>query len=192
MRHVVPIMSLTNFYNLKADLPDLPKPPLHPATKEPLHPTDLEPIFPKAFIQQEISTERYLPIPEPVLEAYSAFRPTPLIYASELTKFLGTPARIFYKYEGVGPTGSHKSNTAIPQAYLAAQEGIEDPYNGNRSGPMGFCAGTGRIPFWSQGQGFHGQDKLPAKTGQADPHGDVRRRGPGKPQHTDLCRKKIL
>lgn len=113
------------FYNLKADLPDLPNPPLHPATKKPLHPSDLEPIFPKAFIQQEISTERYLPIPAPVLEAFSSYRPTPLVYASELTKFLDTPARIFYKYEGVGPTGSHKSNTAIPQAYLAAQEGIE-------------------------------------------------------------------
>jgi tryptophan synthase beta chain len=113
------------FYNLKADLPDLPQPPLHPATREPLHPSELEPIFPKAFIQQEISTERFLPIPGPVLEAFSVYRPTPLVYASELTKHLETPARIFYKYEGVGPTGSHKSNTAIPQAYLAAQEGIE-------------------------------------------------------------------
>lgn len=115
----------TSFYNLKADLPDLPQPPLHPATREPLHPHELEPIFPKAFIQQEISTDRFLPIPGPVLEAFSAYRPTPLVYASQLTKYLETPARIFYKYEGVGPTGSHKSNTAIPQAFLAAQEGVE-------------------------------------------------------------------
>ncbi len=114
-----------NFYNIKADLKDLPKPPLNPQTKEPLNPEDLAPIFPMGFIRQEGSMERYIPIPEKVLEAYSVYRPTPLVYASELKKYLDTPAHIFYKYEGVGPTGSHKSNTAIAQAYLAAQEGVE-------------------------------------------------------------------
>ncbi len=114
-----------NFYNIKADLEDLPKPPLNPQTKEPLNPEDLAPIFPMGFIRQEGSMERYIPIPEKVLEAYSVYRPTPLIYASKLRKYLDTPAHIFYKYEGVGPTGSHKSNTAIAQAYLAAQEGVE-------------------------------------------------------------------
>lgn len=112
------------YYNIKADLPEPPKPPLHPGTKEPLKPEDLEPIFPKSFIRQEGSTERDVPIPEPVLEAYSVFRPTPLVEATALEKALDTPARIFYKYEGVGPVGSHKTNTALMQAYLAAQDGV--------------------------------------------------------------------
>jgi len=114
----------THFYNLKADLPDLPQPPLHPGTKQPLKPEDLEPIFPKGMISQEVTLEREVPIPDPVREAYSIFRPTPLIRASGLMKHLDTPAQIFYKYEGVGPSGSHKSNTALVQAYLAAKEGI--------------------------------------------------------------------
>ncbi len=111
------------FYNIKADLEELPKPPLHPGTKAPIKPEDLETIFPKGFIGHEISMERYVPVPEPVLEAYSVFRPTPLIRASAFRKALDTPAQIFYKYEGVGPVGSHKTNTALVQAYLAAQEG---------------------------------------------------------------------
>ena len=114
----------THFYNIKADLPEPLKPPLHPVTKEPLKLSDLEPIFSKGFIQQEIAADREVPIPDVVLEAYSVFRPTPLVYASELRKALSTPARIFYKYEGVGPVGSHKTNTAIMQAYLASKEGI--------------------------------------------------------------------
>jgi len=113
------------FYNIKADLPAPPKPPLHPGTKEPLKPEDLEIIFPKSFIRQEGVTDREVPIPGPVLEAYSVFRPTPLIEATALRKALDTPARIFYKYEGVGPVGSHKTNTALMQAYLAAQDGVK-------------------------------------------------------------------
>jgi tryptophan synthase beta chain len=113
------------FYNIKADLPEPPPPPLHPATREPLKPEDLEVIFPRGFIRQEGSLNREIPIPEDVLEAYSVFRPTPLIYASALRNYLGTPARIFFKYEGVGPVGSHKTNTALMQAYLAAQEGVQ-------------------------------------------------------------------
>jgi len=113
------------FYNLKADLPVLPKPPLNPATRQPLRPEDLDPVFPKAFIEQTGTMARFVPIPEAVLEAYAMYRPTPLIYASCLKKSLDTPAHIFYKYEGAGPMGSHKSNTAIMQAYLAAQEGLE-------------------------------------------------------------------
>lgn len=112
------------FYNIKADLPVPPKPPLHPGTKEPLRPEDLEAIFPKSFIRQEGATDRYVPIPGPVLEAFAVFRPTPLIEATALEKHLGTPARIFYKYEGAGPVGSHKTNTALMQAYLAAGDGV--------------------------------------------------------------------
>jgi len=115
----------SKFYNIKADLSELPKPPLNPKTKEPLNPEELEPLFPKGLIEQEGTLERYIPIPEKVLEAFSVYRPTPLVYASALRENLQTPAHIFYKYEGVGPTGSHKSNTALVQAYLAAKEGIE-------------------------------------------------------------------
>lgn len=114
-----------NFYNLKADLKELPPPPLNPRTKEPLKPEELEPVFPKSFIAQEISLERHIPIPPEVREIYALYRPTPLVYAHNLVRALVTPARIFYKYEGVGPTGSHKSNTALMQAYLAAKEGID-------------------------------------------------------------------
>jgi len=114
-----------SFYNIKADLPEPPKPPLHPGTKAPLKPEDLEPVFPKSFIAQEIAAERFIPVPDAVREAFSIYRPTPLVYASGLKKALGTPAEIFYKYEGVGPSGSHKSNTALMQAYLASREGVE-------------------------------------------------------------------
>jgi tryptophan synthase beta chain len=113
------------FYNLKADLPEPPKPPLHPGTKEPIKPEDLEPIFPRSFIRQEGATEREVPIPGPVLEAYAVFRPTPLVEATALRRALDTPARIFYKYEGAGPVGSHKTNTALMQSYLAASDGVE-------------------------------------------------------------------
>ncbi|MFC2167947.1 TrpB-like pyridoxal phosphate-dependent enzyme [Acidobacteriota bacterium] len=115
----------TNFYNLKADLPEPPKPPLHPGTKEPITPDDLLPLFPAGLIQHEGSQERHIPIPQKVLDAFSVFRPTPLVYASALKNKLQTPAHILYKYEGAGPTGSHKSNTALVQAYLAAEEGIK-------------------------------------------------------------------
>jgi len=112
------------FYNIKADLPGPPKPPLHPGTGAPLKPEDLEAIFPKSFIEQEGATARDVPIPGPVREAYSVFRPTPLVEATALAKALDTPARIFYKYEGVGPVGSHKTNTALMQAYLASRDGV--------------------------------------------------------------------
>ncbi len=113
------------FYNIKADLPSPPNPPLHPRTGDPLKPEDLEPIFPKSFIRQELATDRDVPIPGPVIEAYEVFRPTPLIEATALQRALDTPARIFYKYEGVGPVGSHKTNTALMQAYLAAEDGVK-------------------------------------------------------------------
>ncbi len=113
------------FYNIKADLDIQPRPPLNPMSKEPLRPEDLEAIFPRQFVNQTATRERSVPIPEEVREAYLIFRPTPLVYASGLRKALETPAHIFYKNEGVGPCGSHKSNTALVQAYLAAREGIE-------------------------------------------------------------------
>jgi len=114
----------TQWYNLVPDLPEPPPPPLHPATHEPVGPDDLAPLFPMALIGQEVSGERYIDIPEPVREVYRLWRPSPLYRAHRLEKALGTPARIYYKYEGVSPAGSHKPNTAVPQAYYNAIEGV--------------------------------------------------------------------
>lgn len=113
------------FYNIKADLPSLPNPPLHPVEKVPINPKELENLFPQEFVENEISMEKFIKIPETAREIYSTFRPTPLIYAKNLKKYLDTPAEIFFKYEGASPTGSHKTNTAIMQAYYAKREGIE-------------------------------------------------------------------
>lgn len=113
------------WYNLAADLPSPPPPPLHPGTRQPLGPDDLAPLFPMALIQQEVSTERYIDIPEPVLAVYRQWRPSPLFRARRLEKALGTPARIYYKYEGVSPAGSHKPNSAVPQAFYNKEAGTK-------------------------------------------------------------------
>src|SRR3989339_964820 len=113
----IPKSYLNISYYLKKYLGRLPEPPLHPGTMKPLRPEDLDPIFPKELIRQEMSLEREIKIPEEVREAYKLYRPTPLIRAVRLEKFLGTPAHIYYKYEGASPVGSHKINTALPQAY---------------------------------------------------------------------------
>jgi tryptophan synthase beta chain len=105
------------WYNMNADQPIAPAPVLHPQTMEPVTPEFLSVLFPMDLIAQEVSTDRYIDIPEEILEAYKLFRPTPLLRARRLEKALGTPAHIYYKYEGVSPAGSHKPNTAIPQAF---------------------------------------------------------------------------
>ena len=105
------------WYNIMADMPTPLEPPLHPGTGQPAGPDDLAPIFPMNLIEQEVSTERWIDIPEPVLEKYVIWRPSPLYRAYNLEKHLGTPARIYFKNEGVSPAGSHKPNTAIAQAY---------------------------------------------------------------------------
>jgi tryptophan synthase beta chain len=114
----------TRWYNVIPDLPEPPPPPLHPGTREPVGPDDLAPLFPQALIAQEVTTDRYVDIPEEVLDVYRLWRPSPLYRARRLEKALGTPARIYYKYEGVSPVGSHKPNTAVPQAYYNAAEGV--------------------------------------------------------------------
>ena len=119
----VPDAVPTHWYNLAADLPEPVPPHLHPGTKEPLGPEDLAPLFPMALIMQEVSTERYVEIPQAVREIYALWRPSPLIRAHRLERALGTKAKIYYKYEGVSPTGSHKPNTAVAQAYYNAIEG---------------------------------------------------------------------
>ncbi len=113
------------WYNIKADLDELPPPPLNPATQKPLSPDDLKPIFPVSLIEQEATLERFIEIPDPVRNAYSIWRPSPLVYAANLREKLGLKAHIFYKYEGVSPTGSHKPNTAVAQAYYNKIEGVK-------------------------------------------------------------------
>ncbi len=112
------------WYNLVADLPSPPPPVLHPGTMQPVGPDDLAPLFPTSLIMQEVSTERDIEIPEPVREVYRQWRPTPLYRARRLEKALQTPARIYYKYEGVSPAGSHKPNTAVAQAFYNKEAGI--------------------------------------------------------------------
>src|SRR3712207_610772 len=119
-----PIEIPTHWVNLLPDLPGEPLPPLNPATKQPAGPDDLTPIFPLGLIEQEVSMDREIPIPDAVREAYALWRPTPLKRARRFEQLLGTPARIFYKYEGTSPAGSHKPNTAIPQAYENQRAGI--------------------------------------------------------------------
>lgn len=115
----------TKWYNIQADMPNLPKPALHPSTKQPVGPEDLKPIFPMELIKQEVSRERWIEIPEEVQEIYKIWRPSPLIRARRLEKALDTPAKIYYKYEGVSPSGSHKLNTAVAQVYYNKAEGIK-------------------------------------------------------------------
>ncbi len=113
-----------HWYNIQADLPRPLPPVLHPGTKQPVGPDDLAPLFPMALIMQEVSQDRYVEIPDEVREIYKLWRPTPLLRARRLEKALDTPAHIYYKYEGVSPSGSHKLNTATPQAYYNKMEGV--------------------------------------------------------------------
>jgi len=114
-----------SWYNIISDLPEPPAPVLHPGTGHPIGPDDLAPLFPMASIMQEVSGERAIDIPEPVRDIYRQWRPSPLYRARRLEKALDTPARIYYKYEGVSPTGSHKPNTAIAQAFFCKEEGVK-------------------------------------------------------------------
>ncbi len=114
----------TRWYNIQADLDPPLDPPLHPGTKQPAAPPDFEPIFPLELVMQEMSSERWIDIPDQVLDIWKLWRPTPLYRAHQLEKALDTPAHIYYKYEGVSPAGSHKPNTAVAQAYYNKQARI--------------------------------------------------------------------
>lgn len=113
-----------HYYNIIPDLPTAPAPPLDPQTKQPIDPSALEAIFPRGLIEQEVSDQSEIPIPEPVLDVYKLYRPSPLVRARRLEQALDTPARIYFKNEGVSPAGSHKPNTAIAQAYYNAEQGV--------------------------------------------------------------------
>ncbi|MFA7421859.1 MAG: TrpB-like pyridoxal phosphate-dependent enzyme [Melioribacteraceae bacterium] len=115
----------THYYNIQADLPTPMAPPLHPGTKQPAGPQDLSSIFPMDLIMQEVSQERFIEIPDEVRDLYRISRPTPLVRAANLENALGTPAKIYFKYEGANPTGSHKTNTSYPQAYYNKKAGIK-------------------------------------------------------------------
>ena len=137
----------THWYNIAADLPVAPPPVLHPATMKPVGPDDLAPLFPMELILQEVSTEREVPIPEPVREVFRLWRPSPLVRARRLEQALGTPARIYYKYEGVSPAGSHKPNTAVPQAWYNAQAGIRKLATETGAGQWGSALAFGGALF---------------------------------------------
>ena len=127
----------TQWYNIIPDLPNPLPPPLNPQTMEPIGPEDLAPLFPMGLIMQEVSQDSFIDIPDPILDLYKLYRPSPLFRAIRLEKALGTKSRIYYKYEGGSPSGSHKPNTAIPQAYYNAQEGIKKMVNETGPGQWG-------------------------------------------------------
>ena len=127
----------TQWYNIIPDLPNPLPPPLNPQTMEPIGPEDLAPLFPMGLIMQEVSQDSFIDIPDPILDLYKLYRPSPLFRAVRLEKALGTKSRIYYKYEGGSPSGSHKPNTAIPQAYYNSQEGIKKMVTETGAGQWG-------------------------------------------------------
>ncbi|MFH1821181.1 MAG: TrpB-like pyridoxal phosphate-dependent enzyme [Methanobacteriota archaeon] len=135
------------WYNIQADLPTPVDPPLNPATKKPIGPEDLAPLFPMELIKQEVSQERWIPIPEEVRDVYRIWRPSPLYRALRLEKALKTPAKIYYKWEGVSPPGSHKPNTAVPQAYYNMKEGVERLATETGAGQWGSALAFGTMLF---------------------------------------------
>jgi len=131
------------WYNVLPDLPKPLEPPLHPATRQPVGPDDLAPIFPMGLIEQEVSQERYIDIPGAVLDIYRIWRPTPFVRATRLEAHLQTPARIYYKNEGVSPAGSHKPNTAVAQAYYNKKEGVRKLTTETGAGQWGSALSMG-------------------------------------------------
>ncbi|RJX15348.1 TrpB-like pyridoxal phosphate-dependent enzyme [Candidatus Bathyarchaeota archaeon] len=144
----LPLDEIPNqWYNILPDLPKPLPPPIDPETKEPMKPEKLERVFAKELIRQEMSLERWIPIPEEVREVYRSWRPTPLFRATRLEKALKTPAKIYYKYEGVSPPGSHKPNTAVAQAYFNMKEGIERLTTETGAGQWGSALAFGCAMF---------------------------------------------
>ncbi|HLK94528.1 MAG TPA: TrpB-like pyridoxal phosphate-dependent enzyme [Nocardioidaceae bacterium] len=153
----------TRWYNIVPDLPSAPPPPLHPATMQPVGPDDLAPLFPMELIAQEVTGDSYVDIPDEVLDVYRLWRPSPLYRAHRLEQALGTPARIYYKYEGVSPAGSHKPNTAVPQAYYNARSGVRTLTTETGAGQWGTalafaCAQYGlECKVWQVGASYDGK-----------------------------------
>jgi len=171
----------TRWYNVIPDLPSPPPPPLHPATHQPVGPEDLAPLFPMDLIAQEVTTERHVDIPEEVLDVYRLWRPSPLFRAHRLEQALGTPARIYYKYEGVSPAGSHKPNTAVPQAFYNAKSGVNKVTTETGAGQWGTalafaCAVFGlECEVWMVGTSYDGK---PARRSVIETFGATVHRSP--------------
>ena len=176
------------WYNVIPDLPAPPPPPLHPGTHEPVGPDDLAPLFPMALIEQEVSPERYIAIPEPVLDVYRLWRPTPLFRARRLEKDLGTPARIYYKYEGVSPAGSHKPNTAVPQAYYNAAEGVTKLTTETGAGQWGSALAFACALFGLECEVWMVRASYDQKPYRRAADGDLRGDGPPQPVRRHLGR----
>jgi len=153
----------TRWYNLIPDLPSPPPPPLHPGTLQPVGPEDLAPLFPMDLILQEVTQDSYVDIPEEVLDIYRLWRPSPLFRAHRLEQALGTPAHIYYKYEGGSPAGSHKPNTAVPQAFYNAHSGVTKITTETGAGQWGTalafaCAQFGlECEVWQVGASYDGK-----------------------------------
>ena len=169
------------WYNIMADMPNLPKPPLHPGTKQPVGPDDLSAIFPMALIEQEMTTERWIDIPEEVLDIYTLWRPSPLYRAHRLEAALGTPAKIYYKYEGVSPAGSHKPNTSIPQAYYNKAAGIKRIATETGAGQWGSSMALAGTHVRARSHCLHGDGQLRPEALQADRDGDLGRNSASEP-----------
>jgi len=171
----------THWYNLVPDLPEPPPPPLHPGTREPVGPDDLAPLFPADLIAQEVTAERFVEIPEEVRDVYRLWRPSPLYRAHRLERALGTPARIYYKYEGTSPAGSHKPNTAVPQAYYNAKAGIRKLTTETGAGQWGTalsfaCALFGlECEVWQVGASY---DQKPSRRAMIEVFGATLHRSP--------------
>ena len=178
----------THWYNVAADMPTPAQPPLHPGTGEPIGPDDLAPLFPMALILQEVSSDAEIEIPAPLREAYALWRPTPLHRARRLEQALGTRSKIFYKYEGTSPAGSHKPNTALAQAYYGKQDGRTRLATETGRGPVGQRARVRGAAVRPRDQGLDGQGLVPPEAVPADHDGDLGRLGRAEPLGGDECR----
>jgi tryptophan synthase beta chain len=152
-----------HWYNIVADMPNKPLPPLHPATHEPIGPEALAPLFPMELIKQEVSADPWIEIPDEVRDIYRLWRPTPLYRARRLEQVLDTPAKIYYKYEGVSPAGSHKPNTAVPQAYYNKQEGVKRITTETGAGQWGSALAFACNVFGMECEDLHGAHLLRAE-----------------------------
>src|SRR3954469_3419579 len=173
----------TRWYNVLHDLPTPPPPVLHPGTGQPVGPDDLAPLFPMDLILQEVSSEQYVEIPGEVLDVYRLWRPSPLHRAYRLEKALGTPARIYYKYEGGSPAGSHKPNTAVPQAFYNAKAGVSKLTTETGAGQWGTalafaCALFGlECEVWQGGASY---DQKPYRRSMMETFGATVHRSPSE------------
>ena len=169
-----------------------PSPSSIPGTGQPIGPDDLAPLFPMALIEQVVSKDREIEIPEPVLDAYRLYRPSPLFRAHRLEQALDTPAHIYYKYEGGSPSGSHKPNTALAAGLLQQGRGRHPPRDRDRRRPVGQRARLRRRRLRARGQGLHGPRQLRPEAVPADPDGDVRRGGRRQPVADTEYGRKVL